>query len=65
MMAVFAASGYVGSLPWGLLPRVLFITFAVSVAWVAAAYMANMPTTVKAVLLTVLVALTVFALSLT
>ena len=62
MMAVFAACGYIGSLPWGLWPRVLFITFGVSVAWVVAAYMAKMPTTVKAVLLTVLVLLTVVAL---
>ena len=51
LMAVFAASAYVGSLSWGRLPQVLYMAFGASVAWVVAAYTVHMSTLVKALIL--------------
>lgn len=59
LMAAFAAVGYVGSQPWGPLPRALYMAFGASVAWVVAAYTGHMSTTVKAVLLAIPVVLLV------
>ena len=59
LMAAFAACAYVGSIPWEMLPQVLYMAFGASVAWVVAAYTANMSKTVKTVLLAIPVVLLV------
>ena len=60
-MAAYAAGGYVGSQPWGMLPRILYTAFSASVAGVVAAYMAYASIPVKAVLLATPVVLLVLA----
>ena len=62
LMAVFAAAACVGSFHWGILPQVLYMGFSTLIAWVVAAYMANMSMLVKALSLAVGIAIVVLGL---